>query len=209
MVGQNFFAVREPDPTRREALRVRLSSAEGGWIVREVARDWLIASAHDQPQDAAFADAVRLGEEDLAVLERVGLVALAAQRDLTGLVIDEDGGLCGVRSADGRVPLYYRMDPTPAIATRLEYFVRFLLETPSFDELALAMNVGFQLAFPERRTILAGVRCVPRGTALRMRGSASYLSRYWEPWHQPGVGRLGTTEVAAELRELLPAVRLA
>lgn len=201
----NLFAFAHEDPRVLAALERRLRASREFALVWSPHPSWLCASAplpHAEPDDGvvrgaglAFAEGRERMERALARERERSLAALAerAQRaperlvelpgDFGFLAFDREGALHAVRACAGLVPFYYaRRGPALALATRLEYMVRFVDPDAALDPLPNAAWLVSATLFPDGRTFLRGVSALPAGSCTRLALREEPTSvRYWSP----------------------------
>ncbi len=217
----NFLALWEPRPDVRSRLErdVRSSGEFDG--VSQPEHGWLTASGGvgEKAGEAARGDPSLLFAEGMALFggERSAggdawaklafdvdhrPSSLGRRRgDFTFVRLRPLGGATLVRSCGGLAPLYFcTTRESVAIATRLDYFARYLLDEPRLDGLVLGAWLTGALVFPDGRAFLRGVSCVPRGGFVEIRADGrARAGSYWDP----RAGTLGArTRAAAEERAL-------
>ena len=221
----NFFAMREPNPVRRHEALVRVSARAEFSFIWEPTPDWLAALA---PLSGGLPDgedvrAVGLvfaeGRDRIAGREGVDVQALNRLRDMTAqrpqdlatcpgdfgfLSFDEDG-VTAVRSCGGLVPLYYAVDGERiAVATRLEYIVRFVGHDFALDPLINAICAGGGDQIPEGRTFFAGISVLRKGHYVHLSpGTSARPQPYWDPRPRHESDLIRGPERPPILRELL------
>lgn len=200
----NLFAMREPDPERRDELLLRLNARPEFSTTWEPRPDWLAAAAplsggtsdDDGVRDLGFAFAE--GRDRVAGREEVDVDALRRLRetvvrqpeglstcagDFGFLLFTDDDAVTVVRSCGGLVPFYYAVaGERIAVATRLEYVVRYFGQDLSLDPLVNAICAGGGDVWPENRTLFTGVSALRKGHFVRVAPSAPSRPRaYWDP----------------------------
>lgn len=222
----NFFALREPDPVRRHETLARLGARSEFAFIWEPAPDWLGALAPlpggvpDSNEVRALGFVFSEGRDRIAGHERVDVQALSRLRDMTAqrphdlvncpgdfgfLSFGKDGGVTSVRSCGGLVPLYYALDGERiAVATRLEYIVRFAGRDFALDPLVNAICAGGGDLVPEGRTFFVGISALHKGHYVHLSpGTPARPRAYWDPRPQHESDLVRGTERPRILRELL------
>lgn len=193
----NWFAVRCADLAQRKHLLDLLHEdgrfdevAElGSWITAGARFPRTVEDTAEVRRAGLFFiegrdDALRYGSaEQLGNLAHEYPEALGrVPGDFSFLALRADGTGAAVRACAGLAPLYHAERPGyVAVGTQLVYFLRFLPEAPPVDLFTLSVWACAHMVFPDRRTSLAGVFSVPRGSFLRIRGRHCSLGRYWDP----------------------------
>lgn len=193
----NVLAFRSTDPTRRAAVRATLEQSwpdvaeVGGWLLASRplprsraltpecrARNLAFTEGAEQAQRSpgglqGLADAVREGryERLVSVPGDVGFLWL------------EDQELVAVRSAAGRVPVYWWSSRGEVIVSSLLTEVARVLDEVRMDPLLAVLWASGNAMFFDRRTPLLGVRAAHPGEVVRIgaSGSAS-VHRWYDPW---------------------------
>jgi len=201
----NLFAVYDPDPAAREALRLDLQGSGEFAEVWCPAPGWVAASAPlpgGEPdgravreQGLAFAEGRDRLEEgfrhtlderfreiaELADLKPERLASLPG--DFGFIRFRPAGGATVVRSCGGLVPFYlWQSGKRLAISTQLGNFVRYLPEEPRLNPLVNATWASGWDLFPDRQTPLQGVSILGRGCFAQVEaGRPITWGRYWQP----------------------------
>lgn len=225
----NLFAVRSEDPLFRERLLQHLRARNEFNEIWEPAPGWIAAAAlvpDSVPDDAtvrglglAFAEgrhriaASQAGDPAAAFQRLVELTDHAPEKlaqmpgDFTFLRFRPDGGVSAVRACAGLAPIYWREHQAGlALATRLEYLVRYLPDANELDPLPNAMWMRGAAAFPDGRTYVRNIFALERATCVSFASAVkTRKTSYWSPRQQtlsaPSVASI--TEHVSRLRELV------
>lgn len=224
----NVFALRHPDPAMRAKLTAAMRASGRFSEVWQPAPSWIcgVAPLPEGEPDSSETRARGLvfteGRDTLmgdvsaqptSRLDRVAELARNSPGQLAQLAGDfgffqfrEDGSAVAVRSCGGWVPVYEHAEgETVAFGTRLDDFALFLPTEPKLDLLVVAIFAG-KPCFPDRRTMLVGVKLVSQGCALHVPRTGSVETiRYWNPPRHSGSRHSAAVERehAEELRRLL------
>ncbi len=223
----NFFAFWQSAPQLQEQARLvmtcskqfdRVWSPEPGWLVgaRALPADASIVtgscpriipgegldhllSLHHDP------------EESLSRVEKLVRLQPACLAQVPGdfmfAWLGAHGRATAVRACSGRIPVYVYADAERcAIATRLEYLVRFVPKSFHLDPLATGIWLTGWYLPPDQRSLLQDVYIVQAGHFAQLEpGKPVHLERYWDPrpsrW--PVVNERKRREHASRLREEL------
>lgn len=199
----NLFALREPDPARRHDVRLQLEARSEIVACWEPAPDWLAAAAPlagrapDDDQVRALGFAFAEGRDRISGVEAVDVAALRRLRETVtrrpqdlaawagdfGFLLFGDGGVTIVRSCGGLVPFYYAVDGERiAVATRLEYVVRFSGRDFPLDPFVNAICAGGGDLVPDGRTFFTGILALRKGHHVRLAATKpARPSIYWDP----------------------------
>jgi len=222
----NLFAMREPDPERRHDVLLGLQARAEVAAAWEPAPDWLAAAAPlpggtpDGDQVRALGFAFAEGRDRVAGREEIDVDALRGLRetviqrpehlatrpgDFGFLLFGDDGAVTVVRSCGGLVPLYYALDAERiAVATRLEYIVRFFGRDFPLDPLVNAICTGHGWLPADGRTFFTGVSTLRTGHFVRLAPGARARARaYWDPRPERESDLIRGPERPRILRQLL------
>jgi asparagine synthetase B (glutamine-hydrolysing) len=160
------------------------------------AQDWVFC---EQTRALPIEDVLRAGERAPSTLDRYA-------GDFTFLHLPADGSIILVRSCAGRVPLYHATQGERIlVGSRLDYLVAFNPAAIRLDGLGTALALSGYATFPEGRSPIAGVSCLPPAHRLQLGGPKSTApQRYWTPRRElqrPTAAR--KDEHANQLRSLL------
>ncbi|HEX2879339.1 MAG TPA: hypothetical protein VHO25_07360, partial [Polyangiaceae bacterium] len=189
----NVCAAYEPDPTRRIELQHRLEHSgffrrvhcsSHGWLLAiepigvdtpapTATQDWVFC---EQTQSLPIDDVLRASEQTPSILHRF-------PGDFTFLHLSADGSIILVRSCAGRVPLYHATHGGRIlVGSRLDYLVAFNPTPVRLDGLGTALALSGYATFPDGRSPIAGVSCLPPAHRLHLGGPRSTApQRYWTP----------------------------
>lgn len=198
----NLIAILQPDPRLRRDEYSRLH--DSGLYESVLQRDdgWLLGTqplpgsepspAHPQLH---FCEGAHLfshspGQSLRDLAECCSRDPAALQRfsgDFSVLHFTAAGKLTLVRSAAGRVPLYFRCEGERLlIATRLDYVAAFTGDALRLDPLASALALSGYGALPDTRSPLLGTQLLPSGHWLKLSPPGSPKpQRYWFPRRAP------------------------
>lgn len=212
----NVCAAFEPDPEQRTQLQRRLEHSgffrqvhcsSHGWLLAiepmgvdtpapPAAPDWIFC---EQTQSLPIEAVLRASEQAPSSLHRY-------PGDFTFLHLPTDGSIILVRSCAGRVPLYHATrGGRIVVGSRLDYLVAFNSAAVRLDGLSTALALSGYATFPDGRSPIAGVSCLPPAHHLQLGSPKSTRAqRYWTPRRElqrPSTAR--KDEHAARLRSLL------
>lgn len=213
----NVCAIFEPDPERRLDLQRRLLASGFFRTVHGTSRGWLLAvdpigggSPPVLVQDSVFCEHTHPTAtpeiELLRASERAPDTLSRFSGDFTFVHLPIDGSVVLVRSCAGRVPLYYTTrGERIVVGSRLDYLVAFAEQPPRPDGLATALALSGYGTFPDGRSPIANVSCLPPAHYLQLGGARpAAAQRYWSPRRElqrPSAAR--RDEHATQLRSLL------
>lgn len=129
--------------------------------------------------------------------------------DFTFVHLRPHGAATAVRSCSGRVPLFIHVGREQcAVASRLDYLVRYLPHDFVLDPVANAVWLSGYRLVVDQRSLLAGVHALQAGCFTRLApGQTLRTGRYWDPRpaRVPTWSPAAERDHAAELREKLIA----
>lgn len=189
-----------------------------GWIVGARALPWGADLDTGSEPSIVCAEGLHrllgMGTDAPTALSRV--VRLASERpnqlgsipgDFTFIHLSARGRATAVRSCSGRVPLFcHSTQDRSAVATRLDYLVRYLPHHFELDPLATSVWLSGHRLFLDERSHFSGVKVLQAGNYARLDpGRATTSRRYWDPRPRkpPRWSEEAMSEHAGHLRELL------
>lgn len=211
----NVFAFSDVDPQVRNSVERSLRERgkfnrirnSGRWVLGE---KFLPGRTDHERVDLIFAEGGDLFPDDGPLRRRTTTSPELLSRfdgDFTFIFVTANA-CYAVRSCGGLVPLYVFQDQSRiALASRLTDLARHVPKQFELDPLPHALWMTGQAHFPDQRTFLQNVRCVPRGHVQIVSASASIAVSYWQPrvpsipWPKSGT----RTEHQEEFRRILLA----
>lgn len=218
----NLVAFRSADPARLARVRRRLEATwpdvatVGGWLLatRPLPRSRAVP-AEARSRGLAFAEGADQATQGPGGLERIAAIVrerryehLAAVPGDVGFLCFGDDSLTAVRSAAGRVPVYWWADDGDiAVGTLLTEVARLRATELRPDPLVAALWASGQPVFLEHRTPVAGVSAVHPGEVLRFGiDGASSTHRWFDPWPED-LPRARRGDFAAKAQRFGDAIR--
>jgi len=199
----NLFAFHSPDPELREVVRMAVTAGGMFGEAAVLSSGWLVGRAPLPGRRLEDSEATKRGlffvEGGESIVGPGGCLdgefcdALAARsQDAPGRLAEYPGdfgfvslaknGATVVRSCGGSAPFHVcRGRNWSAIATRMEFLVRFVPGRFSYDPLVNALWASGWTWFPDHRTFFREVFSVERGGFARLDEFGVRFGDYWDP----------------------------